>query len=221
MPKWGEKSEPKIRIVDMNGKAHSVTTRVPEMNAQALRMSQVNDPITQTFTPKSPKTPIISQQPKTQNYQDLNIANAQATNAYPQSNPVVSEAPTNSMTSVKNNSAEEVVEMDLSESSGVASESSKKVKYNFGQNKTTPNKAISSSAGNKFFVQVGSYSNISTAESELKKMKKFHSGKIETVDGERTMHRVLVGPFSNKNKAAAMMKKIKASGHDAIITRGE
>ncbi len=187
------------------------------MNANALKNSKSSDSIAQNFPPKSP---IIQQQPTTQFYQDQNIANAQVANSYPRSNPTANEASTNSMTSVRN-SAEEIVEMDLGDAPRSAKGGSKKIKYNFGQSKTTPSKAVSASSTGKFFVQVGSYSNISTAKSELKKMKKFHSGKIETVDGERTMHRVLVGPFANKKKAAAMMKKIKASGHDAIITRGE
>jgi cell division protein FtsN len=51
-------------------------------------------------------------------------------------------------------------------------------------------------------------------------MKKFHSGKIETVEGEKTIYRVLLGPFSDKNKAKEVVKKITDSGRDAIITKG-
>ena len=50
-------------------------------------------------------------------------------------------------------------------------------------------------------------------------MKKFHKGKIQTVDGKKVVHRVILGPFSNKSQARKLVKKIKNSGHDAILIK--
>jgi cell division protein FtsN len=70
-------------------------------------------------------------------------------------------------------------------------------------------------------VQVGSFSNLSRAQEKLQEMQKFHKGKIETVDGEKTFYRALLGPFANKAKATQLMKKIKASGREAVLLRNK
>lgn len=69
------------------------------------------------------------------------------------------------------------------------------------------------------FVQVGSFSVKKNAQQTLEEMNKFYLGTIETTDGNKAVHRVLLGPFANKAKAQAMIKKISASGHEAILVR--
>jgi cell division protein FtsN len=52
-------------------------------------------------------------------------------------------------------------------------------------------------------------------------MRKFHRGKIEIIEGDKAIHRVLLGPFPNRKKAKEMVKKIASSGHEAILVRSK
>ena len=52
-------------------------------------------------------------------------------------------------------------------------------------------------------------------------MQKFHSGKIETVAGNKTIYRVWLGPFDNRDDANNMVKNIATSGHEAILVKGK
>jgi cell division protein FtsN len=76
------------------------------------------------------------------------------------------------------------------------------------------------------FVQTGSFSTMQHAKNSLATMEKFSTksakAKIEEAQsGEKTVYRVLIGPFANKQKAAAMVAKIKKSGHQAIIIKNK
>ncbi len=203
---WQKNTAPKIRIVDLQGNSHSVTTRVPELNVQALSsQGRMEKPVIEK---KSTQQGEI----KYQNYQDQNIANAQATSGFPQSNPTIPLEAKEVFSGAAAKDSEQV-EYDLSEPSD-EKKSEKKIK------KSSSKKTASTVSGSKIFVQVGSFSSPTSADSLLKKMKKFHSGKIETVEGEKTIYRVLIGPFSNKAKAKEVMKKITNTGQDAILTKG-
>jgi cell division protein FtsN len=79
--------------------------------------------------------------------------------------------------------------------------------------------AKSEKKSKQFFVQVGSFSTMDHAKQSLTKMEKFHKGKVETIDGEKTIYRVLLGPFPNRQETNEMVKKIKASGQEAILVK--
>lgn len=192
-------SQPQIRIVDLQGKTHPITTKVPELNAQALAAQG------QTSSNKEMR-PVQNGEVKYQNYQDQNLANAQATNSFPQSG---QNFPKEDPLNIASKEPEQVV-YDLAE----VKEEKKSTK------KSAKKEAITKTSGKKYYVQVGSFSNHMAADSLVKKMKKFHSGKVETIEGEKTIYRALLGPFTDKNKAKAVMGKITASGQDAIITKG-
>lgn len=204
-PFWQKDGQPKIRIVDLQGKSHPVVTRAPELNTQALtsqsKMSPAENRPAQQGEVKYQPQPI-------KNYQDQNIANAQATSAFP------AGQPTEEILEASTKEPVQSVEFDLTESK----KGEKKYVHKIGEAGSNK-KEISS--GKKFFAQVGSFSNLSSADATLKKMKKFHSGKIETVEGDKTIYRVLLGPFSDRNKAKEMVKKITDSGSDAILTKGK
>jgi len=200
---WQKDSQPKIRIVDLHGKSRPIVTRTPELNSQALTSQGKITP----FENRPLQGEIKSDQPPIKNYQDQNIANAKATSNFP------AGQPTEEILGTDRKEPLQAVEFDLNESIEKKKYARKAVEV--GSSK----KEVSS--GQKFFAQVGSFSNLSSADSTLKKMKKFHSGKIEAVEGEKTIYRVLLGPFSDKNKAKEMVKKITDSGRDAILTKGK
>jgi cell division protein FtsN len=194
---WQKDGQPKIRIVDLQGKSRPIVTRTPELNAQALASQGKITPFENRPVQQGE---IKSYQPPIKNYQDQNISNAKATSAFP------AGQVTEEIFGVNKKEPVQDVEFDLNESA-------EKKKYARSGKKEV-------SSGQKFFVQVGSFSSRSSADSILKKMKKFHSGKIETIEGEKTIYRALLGPFSDKNKAKEVVKKITDSGRDAIITKG-
>lgn len=209
---WQKNSQPKIRIVDLQGKTHAITTRVPELNAQA--MASQGSLQNNAERAASEKKSVQQGEIKYQNYQDQNIANAQATNSFPQSNPAPAETKDTVALGASTKESEQVVEYNLAES-----EDEKKPEKI--DKKSTDKKAVLSNAGDKFFVQVGSFANHAAADSLLKKMKKFHSGRVEAVETDKTIYRVWIGPFSSRVKAKEMMKKITSTGQDAIVTKGK
>lgn len=208
---WQKDTQPKIRIVDLQGKSRPIVTRVPELNNKALADQGKMMPNMALANAQKQQISPKYQQPTIKNYQDANIANAQATKAYPTNQPV------KEILGVREVESAPVIEYNLADSK---KEKKRKKKYVHKKSKQDDGE-ISKTRGKKFFVQVGAFSNKNSAESLLRKMKKFHSGKIKTVKSKRTIHRVLIGPFSSKRKAQAILRKINKSGQDAILTRSE
>lgn len=216
--KWKKDEQPQIRIVDLQGKSHPIVTKVPELNAKVLA-SQGE----QTIAPIAMETkkPIQIGEIKYQNYQDQNLANAKATNDFPRDLPLGQTKTPNEQTSQNDEmiqagvkEKDRVVEYDLSENKTILNPK-KSTKKNTGK------KSLANNSGANFFVQVGSFSTRASAESTLKKMQKYHSGEVEVVEGEKTIYRSLLGPFSNKTAALGLVKKIKSAGQDAIIVKGK
>lgn len=72
------------------------------------------------------------------------------------------------------------------------------------------------------FVQTGSFASEENAKHDLAKVQKFSKGRIEEVKlGNKTIYKVVLGPFSNDAKAKDVLRKIKSSGHDAIIVKNK
>jgi len=204
--------QPQIRIVDLQGKSHPVVTKVPELNAKVLaaKGDQTNFPII-----NETKKPVQVGEIKYQNYQDQNLANAQATSQFPQgSSQLIKEenAQNDELIQAGKKDEDQVVEYDLNESKTILNPKK-------SAKKTGSKKSLTADSGGKFFVQVGSFSSRARAEATLEKMQNFHSGKIEVVEGEKTIYRSLLGPFSNKIKAREMVKKITSTKQDAIIVK--
>ncbi len=226
----GQKSneQPKIRIVDLQGKAHQINTKVPELNARAMALqgsstgtsaSVPTNKFAEEVKQKSPQAGEV----KYQNYQEQNLANAQATSSFPQATQPAAPIPdsTNNETDLTQGGSkqkEQVVEYDLDESKTGKTQEKLLAKSN---KKFIYKKSKTNDLGSKFFVQVGSFSSNASAESMLSKMKKFHSGKVVEVEGDKTIYRALLGPLANKTKANELAKKITRSGHDAIVIKAE
>ena len=237
----------KIRIVDLQGKSHPVVTRFPELNEQALasqgKMREEKSSFVQQDMQKSPsniaenssqnqQTPSINQNMAQNNAPDYSAVTPPVG---PQitSSPDISRAqkPVEIVEDTKINAGrrqekEQVVEYDLAKSDHeVKSKPQQGRKLKFVKQEPSDMGAQKLSAPKMakkgIFVQVGSFSSLSNANNALSAMEKFHKGMIETVEGEKTIYRTLLGPFSNKQQAVEMVKKIKSSGHDAIVVRNK
>ncbi len=211
----------RIRIVDLQGKPHAIATRVPELNSNALARQDniIDSQNNQKISDSSEMKPQISATPNymTPAQNDLGTA------------PISESSKSLQQTKPDNESDEsivaagapldkETVEYDLAESENQAktsdNSSDKKPKKVLAKEK-----AVVTKGKGKIFIQVGSFSNLANAKQSLVKMQKFHRGKVETIEGEKIIYRVLLGPFSTKQQARKEVKHIKNSGYEAIIVK--
>lgn len=231
--------QPKIRIVDLQGKPKPVVTKIPELNASAIasqnlardqrNFSQPNSSQTNLSQENQASVTPQSQKQNLANANDFGSVSSQAIQQTLQSeqkdkksedgNPIVNGGtPENE---------ERPIEYDLSEEAGSGKKSEKvekpavKKSVKNSHKKSSGKTKYEASGTKKFFVQVGSFANRGNAESALGRMKKFHPGKIETLEGEKIVYRVLLGPFPNKTKANILVAKIKKSGNEAILVRSK
>ena len=216
-----QEQEPRIRIVDLQGKSRSVVTRAPILNDKALMMQREAANQGQYAPQESQNNASYSNQGQSGgnlNYgqvsSDIMQNTLQPTQNAPQGqNPIVA---------LKNDSKRpeihSSIEYDLSDAPEVeqapvkqkAKPVTKRVKKKF---------IVSTQQKNNLFVQVGSFSSSSNANKTLAKMQKFHKGIIEKVEENRVFYRVILGPFTSKRKATLLMTQIKESGHDAVLMR--
>ena len=207
--------QPRIRIVDLDGKSHPIATKIPEMNKQAMASQGVFKEQTETFQNNLPPQQDVAQNPVA-TAPDYGVAAPDE--AQKNLSPKNAAMQSNSQQEVAVNAGkqpEEAIEYDLSKPEEDAKPEPK-------LKETKPVKKSAAAKTEKgLFVQVGSFASASNAKNTLAKMQKFHKGKIETVEGEKTMYRVLLGPFTSKAKAQAMVKKITESGHEAVLMRNK
>lgn len=200
----------KIRIVDLQGKSHPVTTKTPELNNQALALQGNAQSGYNKFSNEQKKDEISSQKNS-----DFGTNSSETIQKTLQNYQPPAENPDDKMlTAGAAENKDQAVEYDLSDEAV----KEKKPAKSKAVKKIAEKKSV---GGKKFFAQVGSFSSASNARRTLAEMKKFHKGKIETVEGEKTIHRVLIGPFSSKVQANAMVKKITESGHEAVLVRSK
>lgn len=232
--------QPKIRIVDMNGNAKPVVTRMPDLNAQAM-VSQ-GMVVDRRGMNQDRKSSVTQNTLPAKN--DFGTASSQAIQQTLQTQPApeVSQIPTTNssvpivVAGTVPEEKNEAIEYNLSDSQTKAEAEErnpivktlvktpgKKTVKKIAVKKPAKEVAVAAQAtgGKKFFVQVGSFSNQGNADILLGKMKKFHSGKVEVVEGEKAVYRVWLGPFPNRIKANAMVKKVTTSGHEAILVKGQ
>lgn len=217
--------ESRIRIVDLEGKAHKVVMRTPSLNVQALEM-QGRAPQNHFTAQNEVPTPVAQ---KPINSADYGVVASNEMQKTLQPNSPESQAPTNQQanptaTNQKNSANSEPiksVEYDLSKNQPEELAPAVGSKKLFLVKNSSKKNAAKGSVGKGLFVQVGSFSSLSSAKQTLAEMQKFHSGKVETIEGEKAFYRTLLGPFSSKKKALQVIAKIKNSGHEAVLMRHE
>lgn len=254
----------KIRIVDMQGKAHPVQTRVPELNAQILasqgKFEQRDESLKEGLENKSfeevaqnkysqvEPNKIVPQNspqnfPLEQNFVDNSPTNIDygfiapegmgknpvpdlKASALPKTTELKEEDQMRANVGVGQMDDGSQNEFDISDKKNpvvrsVVGSGKKYVMTHPKQETTAPKEENFTAKSRKgYFVQVGSFSNQSSAKRSLGVMKKYHNGVVEEANsGGKTVYRALLGPFSNKQKAADLVRKITASGHDAIIVK--
>lgn len=210
MPRQNQ--EPKIRIVDLQGKSRSVVTRMPILNNKALMMQRVEANKNQVAPQNNASYANQGQPINKLNYGEASSQIIQKT-LQPTQDAPQGQNPKgqNPIVAIKDKGADSSIEYDLSDTPEVAEAPvQKKRKKKF---------IISNQKRKGLFVQVGAFSNASNAKKSLTRMQKFHNGRIEKVAGKKVVYRVLLGPFSSKKQANALVKKIKKSGHDAVLMR--
>ncbi len=211
-----EEQQPRIRIVDLQGNEHHVTTKVPDLNAQILtsqgRMPQQYQDRRAMQTPQED----LAQNSPAAVPMDLSPA------PMPQPTVEVNKSGKDELlvtAGAPQNKDQETVEYSLNDGEKTAKEAEKVPAK--ATHKTKKEKAAAKTSGKKFFVQVGSFASISNAKRTLAEMEKFHQGKVTTVEAKKTIYRVLLGPFSNKNSATKIVKEITDSGHEAILVKNK
>ncbi len=222
----------KLRIVDLQGHAHAVKMRTPELNVQALTaQGKISEEV---LNSQSPKTTAGQSADYNNKYSDNNFAgnsndalrNTMQLPEDPQrmaqaraERPRVSESDIiTAGNSAKNQ--EEEVEINLADNTP----KDKPVKAT-KTNNSAKNAAAASAPQKGIFVQTGSFSILQNAKISLEQVEKIagkSSIKIEEVVHEnKTVYRVLIGPFPNKQKASAMIAKLAKSNQQAIIVRNK
>lgn len=227
-------SEPaKIRIVGLDGKAHKIRTRTPELNSQIMRSQgrSINGPFgQQNFSSEpvfnSPTNRLASRSSIKSEKQKVVIKQSQPAKKVldygieaPKPKEIVQKK-------VKSESSPKVT------AGQIFKEQENKVEYDFSDKqiaekskpkkpKKQARKTIKKSSKKGIFVQTGAFSVKSHAEKSLSFMKKFsNKGQITRLKrGGKTLYKVYLGPFENRAQASKTSAKIKKSGRDAIIVR--
>ncbi len=220
-----------IRLVNLEGKSRKMQTRVPDLNLKALadqanlknnsnnflvaNNQQANEPKNESLPQPNlvrdnSYNNIDSQQNQQQNQQDFGQFSSKTVQYSFGQEEKFEEIPSQ-------------VSYDLSkdENNKEINEVTPTATKNPNLTKSNPSSTLSKNPDKKeIYVQVGAFSNENNAKNFLKFMKKFSSGQIEknkTSNG--FIHRVLLGPMENVDKANNTIKDIKNSGHDAILIR--
>jgi len=222
--KKSQKEPVQIRIVDLQGKPGRVVTKTPDLNVSALQQqgrlantSYVNSKEEQYSNNKYNEVPQDSLR------ETLNAPQGQFAPANQDSN-------VNYGLDTKSAKADTSLSPSYDLNNASAKEgSNNKIKFDLKKDtkksaKKAPKKARSKKIykpiKNGWYVQVGSFKYKSNAKRALKKMEKFHSGKIRSVKRkDREINRVLLGPFAKKSQASSLLNKVKKAGHDAILVK--
>lgn len=242
-------SSSSFRIVGLNGESRQVQTRLPELNARILE-SQGHQVRQQDIAPAQTQSQpqqqaTLQNQYTTSKNADFGTDNApkdtlQADQGKPVYN-LVNKDVANSSDKISNQKSEALtsagvaadkdqeIQYDLSDSEKSDEQdkkSGKKMKLKSGKSAPIKEAAAEASSSTEkkkgIFVQTGSFSTEENAKQDLTRVQKFHKGEIiEANFGEKKVYRVLLGPISNDKKAKNLVRKIKGSGHDAIVVKNK
>ena len=229
-----DEQQTKIRIVDLQGKSHPITTKFPELNTQALaaqgRLTEQNlvqneaSPSPQNYSGNRNSAPdygAVSSDLIQKTLQPVPTSNAAAEKKSPVVNTNAPQVNSQQAGLIQDEN-QQSIEYDLSKPEEDALPVEPKAAKNKAGKKSAEKIAVSKSGKKGLFVQVGSFSNSSSAKQTLAEMQKFHKGRVEEkVTGEKTIYRVLLGPFSSKKAATDLVQKITDSGHEAVLMRNK
>ncbi len=223
-----------MRIVDLQGNPKPVQMRTPELNMQAL---QAQGNLTEEKIQAQPRKSDLPQQQAASSNKYGDNFGASSSEAIRNT----LQTPTNSQNM---QAAPAVSDADIL-AAGEGEDRNKTIEYSLADNKKSraneknaaknmvlskPKDEVSHAEVTKkqkgIFVQIGSFSVLQHAKTSLSQIEKFSTkaapAKIEEAqNGEKTVYRVLIGPFPNKQKASATIAKLDKSGHQAIIIKNK
>ena len=221
----------KLRIVDLQGKPHSVQMRTPELNMQALAAQGNLSEEKIKAQPQGADTPQGSVVANNKyGNKDFGASSAEAIKNTMQLPTGQQQAPADA--------APAVTEADILTAGDGAKNKDQTIEYSLGKNRKAPatkaamaeesadQDAATAKKQKGIFVQTGSFSVMQHAKNSIAKIEKFTSkaapAKVEEAQhNDKTVYSVLIGPFPNKQKAAAMVAKLTKSGHQAIIVKNK
>jgi len=216
--------EVKMRIVDLQGNPHNVKMRTPDLNMQALAaQGNLSEEKIKTQPNKSDDSSVAQ------------VASNKYSNSASSSEAIKNtlQMPTDPQQTASS-ATSEIKEIDILTAGNGENNKERTIEYSLNKNKSESasvaikeNKdeiVIKKQKG--IFVQTGSFSALQRAKNSLEEIKKFASKATpaqieEAQSGDKTLYRVLIGPFSNKQKAAAVIAKLTKSGHQAIIVKNK
>ncbi|MSP33387.1 MAG: SPOR domain-containing protein [Rickettsiales bacterium] len=210
-----------MRIVDLQGNPHNVKMRTPDLNMQALAaQGNLSEEKIKTQPNKSdepPMAPVASNK-----YSDSASSSEAIKNTL--------RMPTDPQ-QVASSPAQEINEADILTADNGVNNKERTIEYSLHKNKSEPAAiAIKDEVVTKkqkgIFVQTGSFSVLQRATNSLEEIQKFASKATpatieEAQSGDKTVYRVLIGPFPSKQKATATIAKLTKSGHQAIIVKNK
>jgi cell division protein FtsN len=93
-------------------------------------------------------------------------------------------------------------------------------KISASNNELVPKNAKVKNVTHGIFVQSGSFASVDNANRNLKRVSAVHKAMIEeSISGNQKSYRVLIGPFSNKKQAIAVIKKLSKSGQKSFLVK--
>lgn len=234
-----EEGPKKIRIVDLQGKAHEVRTRVPELNSQIIKSQggrPQNDMSSAPSSMTAPEDIAQNRAPQNKAAMDPQATNNQASNDQSNVPDYGVTAPEPVKKTFQAENAADPVSDTLNAPKVTAGKimQEKEIQYDLSDTKKSKKSAVktvyhapkkqesvkSESSAEGIFVQTGAFSNKSSADKSLNSMQKFSEGQIEEAEsGNKILYRVLLGPFPSKVQATKVLGKIKKSGREAVIVR--
>jgi len=232
----------KIRVVSLQGKAKPVDVKTPDLNIKALReQGRARSPYIEipqarsrgannyqnSFyenkynNPAAKPDPSKEQEVVYRNEFDKKTASDSDgvkyildSNNYQSSNPIIIQNNSNKTTLETAPDNSKTVEIDLSTPTG-GSKVTKKYKT-----KSVAKRRAQKVSKKGYFVQVGAFKSKKNANRSLAYMKKFNKGFVKNSGAKSGIkYKVVLGPFSKRSSAQSLYKKVKDSGHDALITK--
>ncbi len=212
----------KLRIVDLQGNPRNVQMRTPELNIQALAsQGNLSEEKIQAQPRKVDAAP--EQQVANNKYANKDFG-ASSTDAIKNT----LQMPTNPQPTPPA-AAPEVNEADILIAGNGAKNKDRTIEYTLNKKNIMPattadNQGAVAKKQKGIFVQTGSFTVLQHANNSLTKIENL-AGKSSTVvveeaqNNDKTVYRVLIGPFSSKPKANAMIAKLAKSGQQAIIVK--
>lgn len=229
-PVGANNQQTKLRIVDLQGNPHSVQMRTPELNMQALAAQGNLSEEKIKAQPRSADAPQETVMANNKYGKDFGASSIEAIKNTMQLPTGQQQAPADS--------APTVTEADILTAGDGAKNKDQTIEYNLSKNRKAPatKAAMTEESADQdvavtkkqkgIFVQTGSFSVMQHAKNSIAKIEKFTSNttpaKIEEAQyNSKTVYRVLIGPFPNKQKAGAMVAKLTKAGHQAIIVKNK